>query len=209
VTITVPLAGPIQAVLFDCDGVLADSEGLVNRIVAAELTALGWPMDGAEAHRRFLGLAWPDMRPILAARLGPLPPGWEERLGARILQALEHELTPIPGAAAALAAVAARGLPMAVCSNSSRAELRMKLARLGFTQHFAGRIFCFEDVERPKPAPDMYLAAAAACGVPAAQCLVIEDSDPGAVAGLAAGCRLLRVEGEVPDLVPWLAPRAA
>jgi sugar-phosphatase len=55
----------------------------------------------------------------------------------------------------------------------------------------------------------MYLAAAAACGVPAAQCLVIEDSDPGAAAGLAAGCRLLRVEGEVPDLVPWLAPRAA
>jgi HAD superfamily hydrolase (TIGR01509 family) len=98
---------------------------------------------------------------------------------------------------------------MAACSNSSRAELRMKLARLGFTHHFAGRIFSFEDVERPKPAPDMYLAAAAACGVPAAQCLVIEDSDPGAVAGLAAGCRLVRVEGEVPDLVPWLAPRAA
>ena len=202
-------ASPIAAVLFDCDGVLADSEGLVNRLVAEALTALGWPMDGAEAQRRFLGLALPDIRPLLVARLGPLPAGWEAALGARILAALDRELRPIPGAAAALAAVAARGLPMAVCSNSSRLELRQKLAQLGFAPYFAGRVFSFEDVARPKPAPDIYLAAAAACGVPPPQCLVIEDSAPGAAAGTAAGCQVLRVDGEVPDLAPWLTPKAA
>lgn len=199
---------PVRAVLFDCDGVLADSEGLVNGLVAEAVTALGWPMGAAEAERRFLGLALPDIRPILVARVGPLPPGWEAALSSRIQAALARELRPIPGAAAALAAVAARGLSMAACSNSSRAELRQKLNQLGFAEHFAGRVFSFEDVARPKPAPDIYEAAAAACGVPPARCLVIEDSDAGAAAGTAAGCQVLRVAGSLPDLGPWLIAAA-
>lgn len=192
------------AVLFDCDGVLADSEGLVNRLVAEAVSALGWPMTGAEAEHRFLGLALPDIRPILVARVGPLPPDWEAGLSARIQAALRRELRPIPGAAAALAAVAAQSLPMAVCSNSSRVELGQKLDQLGFAPHFDGRVFSFQDVARPKPAPDLYLAAAAACGVSPAECLVVEDSDAGAAAGLAAGCQVLRVAGEVPELLPRL-----
>lgn len=187
----------IGAVLFDCDGVLADSEALVNAEVAAALTARGWPMDAAAAEREFLGLALPDMRPLIEARTGPLPPGWEDALSARIQAALARALRPVRGAAESLALVAARGLPMACCSNSSRAELALKLGVLGFAGFFPGRVLSFEDVPRPKPAPDLYLEAARRCGTPPERCLVVEDSDPGAAAGIAAGCRVLRVRGSV------------
>ncbi|WP_165585474.1 HAD family phosphatase [Roseococcus sp. SYP-B2431] len=187
----------IGAVLFDCDGVLADSEGVANGIVAEELTALGWPMTPHEAQHEFLGLALPDMEPKIEARIGRLPAGWSRALGRRIEAALSTGLRPIPGAGAALEAVRAAGLPMALCSNSSRGELAVKMRVLGFAHYFEGRIFSFEDVELPKPAPDLYLAAARACGVRPEDCLVVEDSAPGAAAGMAAGCRVL---GIVPGL---------
>jgi HAD superfamily hydrolase (TIGR01509 family) len=187
---------PFRAVLFDCDGVLADSEGPVNAIVAEELTARGWVMDAQRAQEEFLGLSLPDMLPRIERRTGRLPPGWAAALSARINRKLEARLQPIPGAPEAVARLAARGVPMAVCSNSGRAELHMKLRVLGLAPHFAGRVFSFEDVPRPKPAPDLYLAAARACAVPPAECLVVEDSAPGVVAGLAAGCRVVsNVEG--------------
>jgi HAD superfamily hydrolase (TIGR01509 family) len=197
---------PFRAVLFDCDGVLADSEGLVNAIVAEELTARGWPMDGERARQEFLGLALPDMLPRIARRTGSLPPGWGAALSARISRELEHRLDPIPGAPEAVARLAGRGVPLAVCSNSGRAELHMKLRVLGLDGFFAGRVFSFEDVPRPKPAPDLYLTAAAACGVPPAECLVVEDSAPGVVAGLAAGCAVVSpVAGLGVPVVPFAA----
>nr|WP_314076016.1 HAD-IA family hydrolase [uncultured Roseococcus sp.] len=184
---------PVRAVLFDCDGVLADSEGLANRIVAEELTALGWPMDTHGAQREFLGMALPDMQVRIEARLGSLPQGWAQALGKRIEGEFAHGLQPIPGAEAALKAAEAAGLPMALCSNSSRGELAMKMRVLGFGSYFEGRIFSFQDVPRPKPAPDIYLAAASACGLPPGECLVVEDSATGAAAGVAAGCRVLGI----------------
>jgi len=187
---------PFRAVLFDCDGVLADSEGPVNAIVAEELTARGWAMDALDAQQAFLGLSLPDMLPRIEQRTGRLPAGWGAALSARIARELETRLQPIPGAPEAVARLRARGVPLAVCSNSGRAELHMKLRVLGLTDAFAGRVFSFEDVPRAKPAPDLYLTAAAACGVPPAACLVVEDSAPGVVAGLAAGCAVVSpVEG--------------
>ena len=183
----------LGAVLFDCDGVLADSEGVANEVVAEELTAHGWRMDAHEAQQEFLGLALPDMVPRIEARIGPLPEGWAKELGRRIELRLATGLRPIPGAEAALGAVQAAGLPMALCSNSSRGELAVKMRVLGFAHFFEGRIFSFEDVDRPKPAPDLYLAAARACGIPPEDCLVIEDSATGARAGLAAGCQVLGI----------------
>ncbi|MCX8132993.1 MAG: HAD family phosphatase [Roseococcus sp.] len=182
---------PFRAVLFDCDGVLADSEGLVNTIVAEEVTARGWAMDGERARQEFLGLALPDMLPRIVRRTGPLPPGWAAALTARIERELERRLEPIPGAPEAVTRLAARGVPLAVCSNSGRAELHRKLRLLGLAGVFAGRVFSFEDVPRPKPAPDLYLAGAAACGMTPGECLVVEDSAPGVVAALAAGCRVV------------------
>jgi HAD superfamily hydrolase (TIGR01509 family) len=199
---------PFRAVLFDCDGVLADSEGPVNAIVAEELTARGWVMDAQRAQEEFLGLSLPDMLPRIERRTGRLPPGWAAALSARINRELEARLQPIPGAPEAVARLAARGVPMAVCSNSGRAELHMKLRVLGLAPHFAGRVFSFEDVPRPKPAPDLYLAAARACAVPPAECLVVEDSAPGVVAGLAAGCRVVsNVEGLGVPVVGFAALR--
>lgn len=184
------------AVLFDCDGVVADSEALAARLVAEELTARGWRMTATEAEEHFLGMALPAMRPVIEARVGPLPARWAETLSLRIAEAMGREAMPVPGAIEAVQAVRRAGLPVAVASNSGRAELEAKLERLGLAEAFAGRVFSFEDVARPKPAPDIYLAAARSCGAAPAECVVVEDSLLGVRAGVAAGCRVLGLAGE-------------
>lgn len=182
---------PFRAVLFDCDGVLADSEGISSTIVAAEITALGWTLTPQQAEHEFLGLSLPDMLPRIAARVPAVPPGWPQAVATRITAELARSVRPMPGAVEAVAALAARGVPLAVCSNSGRDELAMKMTVLGVAEFFAGRVFSFQDVARPKPAPDLYTVAAAACGVPPAECLVVEDSATGVAAGLAAGCQVV------------------
>jgi HAD superfamily hydrolase (TIGR01509 family) len=181
------------AVLFDCDGVLADTEALHDRIMAEEVTALGWALSPEEGARRFRGLAWEAIAPQIEQRLGPgsVPADFLPGLVARVVRALEEETEPMPGARDAIAAIEAAGLPVAVASNSSRAELATKLRRLGLAETFRGRAFSVNDVERPKPAPDMYRAAAAACGADPHLCVVVEDSVAGARAGISAGCRVL------------------
>lgn len=182
---------PPGAVLFDCDGVLADSEGLANRLVAEDLTARGWRLSAEQARETFLGMALPDMLPVITARVGALPADWGAALSHRIAEALRQEVQAVPGAIGAVRAVVAAGLPVACASNSSREELAAKLARLGLADCFGGRVFSFEDVPAPKPAPDIYLAAAAVCGVPPGRCVVVEDSLLGVRAGIRAGCRVL------------------
>jgi HAD superfamily hydrolase (TIGR01509 family) len=179
---------PLRLVIFDCDGVIVDSEPVSNRIIAEELSLRGWPMTTEEATRRFLGVTLRDMQPIIEDRLGQrLPPGWREGLTRRIIAALALEATPIAGAIEALQAVTAMGVPWRVASNSSHAEMDAKFARLGIGAMVAGRVHSHTDVARGKPAPDLFLAAAAAEGVDPAACLVIEDSLPGVRAARAAG----------------------
>jgi HAD superfamily hydrolase (TIGR01509 family) len=182
-----------QAVLFDCDGVLADTEAMHDRLIAEELTALGWDVTPEECAKRFRGLSWGAMRPIIESRLGPdaLPATFHADIIRRVMDALEQETVPIAGSQAAIAAIQAAGIPIAVASNSSRAELATKLRRMGLAEAFRGRAFSVNDVENPKPAPDMYRAAAAACGADPHFCVVVEDSVAGARAGIAAGCRVL------------------
>ena len=187
-----------RAVLFDCDGVLADSEMVVNAIVADQLTTLGWPLTAAESRHAFLGMALPDMVPRIEARVGPLPPGWAEEISTLIAHEMTARTPAVPGAAEAVRACAAVGLAVAVASNSARAELMAKMRALDLAHVFAERVFSFEDVDRPKPWPDIYLAAAAACGAAPRDCVVIEDSVPGVRAGIAAGCRVLGFARETP-----------
>ncbi len=190
------LHAPPAAVLFDCDGVLADSEGLVNAIVAADLATRGWVMTPAECQEQFLGMAATDMVPVIEARVGRLPADWLGELSHRIAGSMIAELQPVAGAVAAVRVIAGAGIPVAVASNSAREELHAKLCRLGLASLFAGRSFSFQDVARPKPAPDMYLAAARACGAAPGACVVVEDSVLGAQAGLAAGCRVFGLARE-------------
>jgi HAD superfamily hydrolase (TIGR01509 family) len=189
-------AAPIDAVLFDCDGVLADSELLVNGLVAEDLMARGWTIDAETCRDTFLGLSLPTMVPIIESRVGPLPQSWTSTLAARIAVAVRERLEPIPGAMGAVAAVRDAGLAIAVASNAGRAELDAKLERLGLAAMLASRSFSAHDVRRPKPAPDLYLLAAASCGAAPARCVVVEDSLIGARAGIAAGCRVLGLTRE-------------
>ena len=181
-------ARPLRLVIFDCDGVIVDSEAIANRITSASLAAEGWPMTPGEAEGFFLGMTLSDMVPMIEARLGhPLSPGWKPGVMRALVEALSRDVTPIAGAVEAMRAASAMGLPWRVASNSSHEEMRAKFACLGIGELVAGRVHSHRDVARGKPAPDLFLATAMAEGVPPAECVVIEDSVPGCRAAAAAG----------------------
>ena len=183
---------PLRLVIFDCDGVLVDSEGIANRVTARWISDLGWVMTPAESDRNFLGMSLDDMIPVIASRIGrPVPEGWRAAMMADFLATLGQEVNAIEGAIAALDGVEALGLPWRMATNSSHAEIRVKMTRLGLMERLVGRAHSFEDVARGKPAPDLFLAAAAAEGVSPGECLVIEDSGTGARAARLAGMHCL------------------
>ena len=211
---------PLKLVIFDCDGVLIDSEGPSNRLIAEELTRLGWPMTEAESTTLFIGSTLESMPATIEAHLGhALPENWVEHLRQKMIAAFDT-IQVIPGALEALQATAALGVPFRIASNSSHEEMDVKFRQTGLAPLIAGRNHSARDVARGKPAPDVFLAAAAAEGVPPAACLVIEDSVPGIRAAVAAGmtvvaldlhgnAAVLRAEGATPisglsDLAPLL-----
>jgi HAD superfamily hydrolase (TIGR01509 family) len=179
---------PLGLVIFDCDGVVVDSEPIANRVTVTELATLGWTMTPAETERQFLGMTFSDMVPVIERRLGrPIPLAWHETVKARLIEALAREAIPIAGALEALAALSALGVPWRIASNSSHEEMDAKFTRIGIASIVAGRMHSHLDVKQGKPAPDLFLAAAAAEGVAPAACVVIEDSQPGVRAAAAAG----------------------
>ncbi len=178
---------PLRLVIFDCDGVLVDSEGVSNRVVAEEITALGWPMTAAESIALFVGHTLSDIPGAIERHTGRhVPPGWVDRLRDRLIATLGAELEAMPGAQEALQATAALGLPYRVASNSSHEEMGAKFARVAMIHLVQGRLHSARDVAAGKPAPDVFLHAAAAAGVPPRACLVVEDSVPGAAMAIAA-----------------------
>ena len=190
-------------VIFDCDGVLVDSEGPSNRLVAQEITALGWPMTPAESQALFIGRRLSDIPAVVEAQTGrPVPADWVARLRSKLIDLLAREVEPMPGAGQALAATAALGLPFRIASNSSHEEMAVKFERTGLASLVAGLLHSARDVPRGKPAPDVFLAAATAAGVAPGACLVVEDSVPGALAARAAGmaCVGLAPAGDDPAL---------
>jgi beta-phosphoglucomutase-like phosphatase (HAD superfamily) len=190
-------------VIFDCDGVLVDSEGPSNRVVAEEITALGWPMTTEESCALFIGLRLSDIPAVIEPHIGrPVPPGWVDGLRDRMITVLTSEVEAMPGAHDALRATTALGLPYRIASNSSHEEMAVKFQRVAMVELVAGRMHSARDVARGKPAPDVFLHAAAAAGVPPAACLVVEDSVPGAQAARAAGmaCIGLAPHGDDPAL---------
>ena len=172
-------------VIFDCDGVLVDSEPLSNRILAERLTAIGLPTTTEESIRDYMGRSWKTDQEIIERRLGrPLPEGWVDEYHAAVIAAFELELQPVAGIAAALDAIEA---PWCVASSSAHPRIRAALAATGLLARFEGRIFSATDVEHGKPAPDLFLHAAARMGAEPAACAVVEDSRYGVEAARAAG----------------------
>jgi HAD superfamily hydrolase (TIGR01509 family) len=176
---------PLQLVIFDCDGVLVDSERLAVRVEAAVLAELGWPLSQAEVIERFMGRSQAFMVQAILERLGDrLPDGWQQRLDRGYRAAFDAELTPVDGVVEALDRIAT---PTCVASGGSHETLRHTLGLTGLYERFQGRIFSASEVAEGKPAPDLFLHAAARMGAEPAACAVVEDSRYGVQAARAAG----------------------
>ncbi|MFM0122897.1 HAD family phosphatase [Paraburkholderia sp. RL18-101-BIB-B] len=180
---------PFDAVLFDCDGVLVDSEPITNRVLTEMLGELGWHLSVEETMRIFVGKAVRDEAALIEARTGvAITTDWLMQFRERRNAALDLELVAIPGAPDAVRALhAALNGRIAVASGADRIKVEMQLAKAGILDCFEGRIFSGHEMPRSKPFPDVYLAAAAALGVDPRRCAVIEDTVTGATAGVAAG----------------------
>jgi HAD superfamily hydrolase (TIGR01509 family) len=178
-----------QAVLFDCDGVLVDSEPITNGVLRDMLAERGWAMSSEECFRFFVGKAVKDHKAEIEARTGlPLTEEWLHAFRLRRNEALEARLQVMPGAhEAVVAAYELTQGSIACASGADRYKVEMQLAHVKLMPHFEGRIFSGHEMARTKPAPDVYLAAAAHLKCNPAHCLVIEDSTAGIEAGVAAG----------------------
>ncbi|MGW1764528.1 HAD family hydrolase [Streptomyces sp. NPDC002073] len=184
---------PIELVIFDCDGVLVDSERIAVRVEAAVGAEMGWPLTEAEVMDRFVGRSSASIGELIAARLGAdRAAAWQERSAQLHREAVDAELTPVDGIREALDAIA---LPTCVASSGSHDKMRHTLGHTGLYQHFEGRIFSASEVAHGKPAPDLFLHAAARMGVEPSACIVIEDSKYGVQAARAAGMRSLGYAG--------------
>ena len=178
-------ASRFDLVIFDCDGVLIDSEPIANRVLAESLTELGRPTTAEQAWREYGGQTWDACFAQMARAIGrALPDDYPRGFAARLEAALAAELVPIDGIHDALARIST---PICVASNGRHETMRLTLAKTGLLDRFQGRIFSADDVPRPKPFPDLYLHAAERLGHAPARCAVIEDSPRGAAAGAAAG----------------------
>jgi HAD superfamily hydrolase (TIGR01509 family) len=179
-------------VIFDCDGVLIDSERLGVKVDVLMLRELGWPLSEAEVIERFVGRSNRDTQAAIEAHLGrTLPAGWERQFEPLYRKALA-DLAPVEGVVEALGAIT---LPSCVASSATHEYLRRMLALTGLHDRFAGRIFSAEDVTKGKPAPDLFLHAAERMAATPAACVVVEDSRSGVQAARAAGMRVLAFAG--------------
>ncbi|MEJ7931035.1 HAD family phosphatase [Ramlibacter sp. AN1015] len=178
-----------DAVLFDCDGVLVDSEPITNGVLRDMLQEAGWTLTPAECMRIFVGKAVRDERARIEAHTGrPLTEAWMEQFRARRNRGLIERLTPIRNAPEAVAAVHARMHGRIACaSGADLFKVRLQLEKTNLMRWFEGHVFSGHDLPRSKPFPDVYLAAAASLGVAPSRCAVVEDTVTGVRAGVAAG----------------------
>jgi HAD superfamily hydrolase (TIGR01509 family) len=165
-------------------------------VLARLLTEIGLPMTAEESVEAFMGRSWKTVEAHAEAALGcPLPEGFRRRYLDEMFAAFERELRPVPGVIEALAAIE---LPACVASSGSHEKMRFTLGHVGLYERFEGRVFSATEVEHGKPAPDLFLHAAARMGWDPAECAVVEDSPAGVEAALAAGMTALGYAGWTP-----------
>jgi HAD superfamily hydrolase (TIGR01509 family) len=184
---------PLQLVIFDCDGVLIDSEPIANRVFMEQLDAAGLKMPLEQVMKTFVGRTRDGCIELAGRMRGrPLPAAFGAAWDAALHEALEREVKPVEGIPELL-----RGLelPCCVASNGERERMTRALRAAGLLPFVEGRLFSAADVARPKPAPDLFLHAARTMGAEPARCVVIEDTPTGIEAGVAAGMRVLGYAG--------------
>ena len=179
----------VSLVIFDCDGVLVDSERLMVHVEAEFLASYGWDLGPQGVMDRFMGRAAAETNAEIVAKLGDaLPADWKEQLRAKFFAAFEESLEPVDGIVQVLDALT---LPTCVASSGDHEKMRVTLGITGLRPRFEGRIYSAVDVGRGKPAPDLFLYAAQQMGTPPEECVVVEDSHYGVQAARAAGMRSL------------------
>lgn len=194
------MRGRVGAIVFDFDGVIADSEGLANHSLAESISALGLPTTFDDCLRDYCGHNWLETERRIEERLGrELPAGFRDQHRKRTRARLERELSAVAGVHEFVARH--RSIPMAVASSSSGEYLHWALGKLALAGPFGEHVYSAEGWERGKPHPDIYLHAAEGLGVSPPNCLAIEDSPIGARAALAAGMRVigLAAAGHISD----------
>jgi beta-phosphoglucomutase-like phosphatase (HAD superfamily) len=191
-----------QLVIFDCDGVLVDSEIISNEVLARLLTEQGLATTLVEARGSYQGLLLSEIVARAQARLGhPLPEGWTERFERDRAAAFRRQLRPVPGAAEAAMRISAAGVPICVASQGKLEKIRLTLGLTGLDHLFAEEtLFSAELVPRGKPHPDLFLHAAARMRVAPSHCVVVEDTPSGVIAAVAAGMRALGFAADSEEL---------
>ena len=178
----------VDLVIFDCDGVLVDSEPIANRVLTEALAEEGLSLSHAEVARATTGLSLKQVVAWAECALGvPLPQGFIPRTQDRTFEAFRAGLRPVAGAEAALDAVESAGIPYCVASSGEHAKMQFTLGLTGLLGRFDGRMFSARDVPRGKPAPDVFLLAARTLNAAIEDSVVVEDSLPGVAGALAAG----------------------
>jgi HAD superfamily hydrolase (TIGR01509 family) len=183
-------------VIFDCDGVLVDSERITNEVFCSMLNELGLRVSLQDMFERFVGLSMPQCIGLITEMRGKPPPSeFAAELQQRSARALKEQITPIPGVAEMLAELR---IPHCVASSGDHAKIRLTLSATGLLKHFENKIFSVADAEKPKPAPDVFLLAARRFGVQPAGCAVVEDTPIGVRAAIAAGMRAFGFAANTP-----------
>lgn len=187
------------AVIFDNDGVLVDSEPLANSILASLLTEYGLVMTAEECMAEFLGSSLDRVRVRVTERMATaVPEDFEARYHDLLLAEFRAALRPVTGIDSVLRALSAAGVGLCVASSGTRERVRVALETTGLAGWFGDRVVTIEDVDRGKPAPDLFLRAAEIVGVTPRQCAVIEDSALGVEAAMAAGMTAFGYAGRTP-----------
>jgi len=178
-----------QLVIFDCDGVLVDSERITNRVFADLLGELGLAFTLEDMFEHFVGHSMAQCLDKIAGLLGTPPPAdFVATYRARSKRALETHLRPVSGIEEALDQIT---IPWCVASSGEHEKMRLTLGLTGLLPRFEGKLFSVTEVARPKPAPDVFLYAASRCGVAPGDCVVVEDTPTGVEAAVAAGMTVL------------------
>lgn len=184
-------------VIFDCDGVLVDTESIAIRVETEIFRELGYPLEETEIADLFTGKSADYQAEWLQARIGgDLRARYEALHAERMFAAFQNGVEPIAGVQAALQSITA---PKSVATNGIRERATYSLTTTGLIGFFEGRLNAVEDVKHPKPAPDLYQLAAKRAGVVPAQCVVIEDSVTGVTAARAAGMTVIGFTGSAHD----------